>query len=39
VRSFLGDPERSKVAPAIGAGVADDQFVAAVRSMGFDLAG
>jgi UDP-N-acetylglucosamine:LPS N-acetylglucosamine transferase len=37
VRSFLADPERSKVAPAIDPGVAEGQFLGAVRSLGFDL--
>lgn len=37
VRSFLADPVRSKVAPAVEPGVAEGQFVDAVRSLGFDL--
>ncbi|MCU4184526.1 hypothetical protein K6U06_09145 [Acidiferrimicrobium sp. IK] len=37
VRSFLGDPVRSKVAPGVEAGMAEGQFVDAVRSLGFDL--
>lgn len=37
VRSFLADPERSKVSPVAGR-PADVQFLDAVRSMGFELA-
>ncbi len=35
VRSFLADPERSKAATALEAGVAEAQFVQALRDMGF----
>jgi UDP-N-acetylglucosamine:LPS N-acetylglucosamine transferase len=35
VRSFLGDPERSKVAPRLEAGVAEVQFISALRDLGF----
>jgi processive 1,2-diacylglycerol beta-glucosyltransferase len=37
VRSFVDDPERSKVAPAIETGLAEAQFVASLRRLGFDL--
>jgi UDP-N-acetylglucosamine:LPS N-acetylglucosamine transferase len=37
VRSFVNDPERAKVAPAIETGVPEAQFVAALRHLGFDL--
>jgi processive 1,2-diacylglycerol beta-glucosyltransferase len=37
VRSFVDDPERSKVAPAVETGVPEAQFVAALRRMGFTL--
>ncbi|HET9691867.1 MAG TPA: hypothetical protein VFP61_12005 [Acidimicrobiales bacterium] len=37
VRSFLGDSERSKVPAVVEPGVAEAQFVAAVRSLGLEL--
>lgn len=37
VRSFVSDPERSKVAPAIETGVPERQFVSALRELGFEL--
>lgn len=37
VRSFVNDPERSKVAPAIETGVPEAQFVSALRELGFEL--
>jgi UDP-N-acetylglucosamine:LPS N-acetylglucosamine transferase len=37
VRSFLADPERAKVAPAIETGVPEAQFVASLRGLGFEL--
>jgi processive 1,2-diacylglycerol beta-glucosyltransferase len=37
VRSFVDDPERSKVAPAVETGVPEAQFVAALRGLGFTL--
>jgi processive 1,2-diacylglycerol beta-glucosyltransferase len=37
VRSFVGDPERSKVAPAVETGLPEAQFVAALRDLGFEL--
>lgn len=37
VRSFMNDPERSKVAPAIETGVPEAQFVSALRELGFEL--
>jgi processive 1,2-diacylglycerol beta-glucosyltransferase len=37
VRSFINDPERAKVAPAVETGVPEAQFVAALRRLGFDL--
>jgi processive 1,2-diacylglycerol beta-glucosyltransferase len=37
VRSFVNDPERSKVAPAIETGVPEAQFVNALREIGFEL--
>jgi processive 1,2-diacylglycerol beta-glucosyltransferase len=37
VRSFINDPERSKVAPAVETGVPEAQFVAALRDLGFEL--
>jgi UDP-N-acetylglucosamine:LPS N-acetylglucosamine transferase len=37
VRSFLNDPARSKVAPAQEAGVAEAQFLAALRRLGFEV--
>jgi processive 1,2-diacylglycerol beta-glucosyltransferase len=37
VRSFVNDPERSKVAPAIETGVPEAQFVNALRELGFEL--
>jgi processive 1,2-diacylglycerol beta-glucosyltransferase len=39
VRSFLADPQRCKVNPALEAGVAEEQFVDAVRSLGYSLPG
>ena len=35
VRSFLADPERSRVGPRLEAGVAEAQFVDSLRSLGF----
>ena len=37
VRSFLADPERSKVPPVVEAGIAEAQFVDAVRSVGLEV--
>lgn len=37
VRSFLNDAERSKVAPALEAGVAETQFLAALRRLNFEI--
>ena len=37
VRSFLADPARSTMPPAVDAEVVDGQFLAAVRSLGFSL--
>ena len=37
VRSFVTDPERSKVAPAIETGLPEAQFVSALRTLGFEL--
>ncbi len=37
VRSFLGDPQRSKVAPAADPRAAEKQFLDAVRAIGFEL--
>ncbi len=37
VRSFLDDAERSKVAPALEAGVAEEQFLGALRRLGFEI--
>jgi UDP-N-acetylglucosamine:LPS N-acetylglucosamine transferase len=37
VRSFLSDPERCKVAPAMEAGVAEGQFLSSLRRLGFEL--
>jgi UDP-N-acetylglucosamine:LPS N-acetylglucosamine transferase len=39
VRSFIADPERSKVPPAVEAGVAEAQFLDALRRLGFELDG
>lgn len=37
VRSFLADPERSKVAPALQRGVPEQQFLGALRRLGFAI--
>ena len=37
VRSFLGDGERSKVAPALEPGVPEEQFLGALRRLGFEI--
>ena len=37
VRSFLADPERSKVPPVVEPGVPEAQFVDAVRSVGLEV--
>ncbi len=37
VRSFLNDAKRSKVAPALEAGVAETEFLVALRRLGFEI--
>lgn len=37
VRSFLADVERSTVPPGLAAGVAEEEFLAALRRLGFEI--